>query len=42
VPTESDYVTAPGPLTFTVQGFTNPATSEEAYFSFSTYSVIDG
>lgn len=41
VPNESSYMTAPGPLQFTLAGFTNPATSSSAYFTWTSYAVLD-
>jgi hypothetical protein len=32
VPSASSYITAPGPIEFTLKGFTNPASSASAYF----------
>lgn len=40
VPSASSYIQAPGPLEFTLKGFTNPASSASAYFKFTSYAVI--
>lgn len=40
MPTESDYIAAPGALQFQLTGFTNPASTESAYFIFTSYAVL--
>lgn len=42
VPDTASYITSPGPLTMEIAGFTNPATSEAAYFQWSSYAVLSG
>lgn len=37
----SDFLLAPGPLSFRLRGFTNPATADSAYFTFTSYAYID-
>lgn len=41
VPDESSYITAPGPIQFELDGFTNPSTSASAYFQWTSYAVLD-
>jgi hypothetical protein len=41
VPDESKYIIAPGPIMFTLEGFTNPATADSAYFIFTSYAELD-
>lgn len=31
---------APGPLTFTLEGFTNPSSTDPAYFVFKSYAAL--
>ena len=38
----SSYIMNPGPIVFKIEGFTNPATSEPAYFQFTSYATLDG
>ena len=43
VPEVSSYISAPGPIQFTVKGFTNPSTTDRAYFVWTSYaSFTDG
>jgi hypothetical protein len=37
VPEESKVIFAPGPMIFTLQGFTNPDSSDDAEFLFTSY-----
>lgn len=37
---ENSYIIAPGPLSFKIQGFTNPSTTNKAYFIFTSYAVL--
>ena len=40
VKSEGKYIMAPGPLQFQLAGFTNPATSANAYFKWTSYAVL--
>jgi hypothetical protein len=40
VKSEGKYIMAPGPLQFSLAGFTNPATSANAYFKWTSYAVL--
>ena len=41
VPEESRYIMAPGPLSFSLTGFTNPSTADVATFVFTSYAILD-
>jgi hypothetical protein len=41
VSSASDYIIAPAPLVFTVRGFTNPSTADEAFFTFKSYASLE-
>ena len=41
VPSESNYIYAPGPVEFSLTGFTNPSTSDPKYFVWKSYSVLN-
>jgi hypothetical protein len=41
VPDENSAVYAPGPISFELDGFTNPASSDDAEFIFTTYASFD-
>ena len=41
VPDENSAVYAPGPLSFELDGFTNPSSSDDAQFIFTTYASFD-
>ena len=41
VPSESNYIYAPGPIEFSLTGFTNPSTSDPKYFVWKSYSVLN-
>jgi len=32
---------APGPLSFSLKGFTNPSTADVATFVFTSYAILD-
>lgn len=40
VPDESSYIVSPAPIVFQLSGFTNPATSSNAYFVWTSYCVL--
>lgn len=41
-PTNSDFLVAPGPLKFSLTGFTNPASSSSAVFNWADFITISG
>jgi hypothetical protein len=41
-PKESAYAGAPGPLEFSITGFTNPASTSPATFQWTSYAFIEG
>ncbi len=41
-PSESAYAGAPGPIEFSVTGFTNPASTSPATFQWTSYAFIEG
>ena len=41
VSSASDYIIAPAPLVFSVRGFTNPPTADEAFFTFKSYASLE-
>ena len=41
IPEVSSYQVAPGPIEFTVKGFTNPVTTDAASFVWTSYASFD-
>lgn len=40
VPDVSSYIIAPGPIVFSITGFTNPSNTDNAYIIFTSYAVL--